>query len=28
LLNYEAEADNVRTPDIVKALLQRVPINK
>jgi MoxR-like ATPase len=28
LLNYEAEADNVRTPDIIKALLQRVPINK
>lgn len=28
LLNYEAEADNVKTADIVKALLQKVPINK
>ncbi len=28
LLNYEAEADNVKTSDIVKALLNKVPINK
>jgi MoxR-like ATPase len=28
LLNYEAEADNVRTIDIIKALLGKVPINK
>src|SRR5687768_11054103 len=28
LLNYEAEADNVTTTDIVKALLLKVPINK
>jgi MoxR-like ATPase len=28
LLNYEAEADNVRTPDIIKTLLLKVPINK
>jgi MoxR-like ATPase len=28
LLNYEAEADNVKTPDIIKAILNRVPINK
>lgn len=28
ILNYEAEADNVRTADIVKALLSKVPINK
>jgi MoxR-like ATPase len=28
LLNYEAEADNVRTADIIKAILSRVPINK
>jgi len=28
ILNYEAEADNVRTPDIIKAILTRVPINK
>ncbi|MDH4058851.1 MAG: MoxR family ATPase [Cyclobacteriaceae bacterium] len=28
ILNYEAEADNVRTSDIVKALLLKVPINK
>jgi MoxR-like ATPase len=28
LLNYEAEADNVRTSDIVKALLVKVPISK
>jgi MoxR-like ATPase len=28
ILNYEAEADNVRTPDIIKAILTKVPINK
>jgi MoxR-like ATPase len=28
ILNYEAEADNVRTADIIKAILNRVPINK
>lgn len=28
LLNYEAEADNVKTSDIVKAILNRVPISK
>jgi MoxR-like ATPase len=28
LLNYEAEADNIKTADIVKALLQKVPISK
>ncbi len=28
LLNYEAEADSVKTADIIKALLSRVPINK
>lgn len=28
LLNYEAEADNVRTIDIIRAILNRVPINK
>jgi len=28
ILNYEAEADNVNTADIVKALLTKVPINK
>lgn len=28
LLNYEAEADNVKTADIVKVLLQKVPIAK
>ncbi len=28
LLNYEAEADNVKTSDIIKALLTKVPINK
>lgn len=28
ILNYEAEADNVRTSDIIKAILNRVPINK
>ncbi len=28
LLNYEAEADNVRTVDIIRAILNKVPINK
>ena len=28
LLNYEAEADNVKTIDIIKAILNRVPISK
>lgn len=28
ILNYEAEADNVRTKDIIKALLNKVPITK
>src|SRR6478752_7277321 len=28
ILNYEAEADNVKTSDIIKAILNRVPINK
>jgi len=28
ILNYEAEADNVKTADIVKALLSKVPITK
>ena len=28
LLNYEAEADNVKTSDIIKTILTRVPINK
>jgi MoxR-like ATPase len=28
ILNYEAEADNVRTIDIIKVLLTKVPINK
>lgn len=28
ILNYEAEADNVRTSDIIKALLTKVPISK
>ena len=28
LLNYEAEADSVKTSDIIKALLNKVPINK
>jgi len=27
LLNYEAEADAVKTSDIIKALLSKVPIN-
>jgi MoxR-like ATPase len=28
LLNYEAEADNVKTTDIIKVLLNKVPISK
>ncbi len=28
ILNYEAEADNVKTADIIKVLLSKVPINK
>jgi MoxR-like ATPase len=28
LLNYEAEADNVKTSDVVKAILTKVPISK
>jgi len=28
LLNYEAEADNVKTQDIIKSILNRVPISK
>jgi MoxR-like ATPase len=28
LLNYEAEADNVRTADIIKTILSKIPINK
>jgi MoxR-like ATPase len=28
LLNYEAEADNIKTSDIIRAILNRVPINK
>jgi MoxR-like ATPase len=28
ILNYEAEADNIRTADIIKAILNKVPINK
>lgn len=28
ILNYEAEADNVKTKDIIKAILNKVPINK
>jgi MoxR-like ATPase len=28
LLNYEAEADNIRTKDIIKTILNRVPIGK
>jgi MoxR-like ATPase len=28
LLNYEAEADNVRTNEIIKAILNKVPISK
>jgi MoxR-like ATPase len=28
ILNYEAEADNVKTADIIKAILNKVPISK
>jgi MoxR-like ATPase len=28
ILNYEAEADNVKTADIIKVLLTKVPIAK
>jgi MoxR-like ATPases len=28
IMNYEAEADNVKTSDIIKALLTKVPISK
>jgi MoxR-like ATPase len=28
LLNYEAEADNVKTSDIIKVILNKVPIGK
>jgi MoxR-like ATPase len=28
IMNYEAEADNVKTTDVVKAILNKVPINK
>jgi MoxR-like ATPase len=28
LLNYEAEADNVKTNEIIKAILNKVPISK
>jgi MoxR-like ATPase len=28
ILNYEAEADNVHTKDVIKALLSKVPISK
>lgn len=28
ILNYEAEADNVKTTDIIKAILNKVPISK
>jgi MoxR-like ATPase len=28
ILNYEAEADNINTRDLVKILLEKVPINK
>jgi MoxR-like ATPase len=28
ILNYEAEADNVQTKDVIKAILNKVPINK
>jgi MoxR-like ATPase len=28
LLNYEAEADNVKTTDVIKTILTKVPINK
>jgi MoxR-like ATPase len=28
IMNYEAEADNVKTSDVIKAILSKVPINK
>jgi MoxR-like ATPase len=28
LLNYEAEADNVKTTDVIEAILAKIPINK
>src|SRR6187431_996855 len=28
ILNYEAEADNVKTSDVIKSILTKVPINK
>ncbi|MCI0751647.1 MAG: AAA family ATPase [Flammeovirgaceae bacterium] len=28
IMNYEAEADNVKTTDVIKAILNKVPINK
>jgi len=28
IMNYEAEADNVKTSDIIKAILNKVPISK
>ena len=28
IMNYEAEADNVKTTDIIKSILNKVPINK
>jgi MoxR-like ATPase len=28
ILNYEAEADNVKTQDIIKTILNKIPINK
>lgn len=28
LLNYEAEADNIKTSDIIKVILNKIPINK
>jgi MoxR-like ATPase len=28
ILNYEAEADNIKTKDVIKAILNKVPINK
>jgi MoxR-like ATPase len=28
IMNYEAEADNVKTSDVIRAILSRVPINR
>ena len=28
ILNYEAEADNVKTSDIIKVILNKIPISK